>query len=96
MGQFVRTCIYGALGCAHVFTGDAEAPDGGATGKAGSSPATLRPPRPGGAAGLGSEAGGTISQVQQLLRTYDWFVRPLPALSPYVSLSSFHIHAHEI
>lgn len=90
MGQFVRTCIYGALGCADVFAGDAGALRWRSYGKAESSPATLRPSRPGGAAGPVSEAGGTVSQLRQpLSRTHDRFVRPLPALSPLVSLSFF-------
>lgn len=42
--------------------------------------------------------GGTVSQLRQLFRrTHDWFVHPLPALSPLISLSlSFHICAHKI
>lgn len=59
-------------------------------------------PRPGGPAGpcsaKGPFMGGTVSQLWQLFRrTHDWFVRPLPALSPLVSLSlSFHICADKI
>lgn len=71
--------------------------------KAGKAPSTLRPPQAwrSGRSLLykrGFEAGGTVSQLWHLFRRiHAWFVHPLPALSPLVSLSlSFHIHAHKI
>ena len=65
-------------------------------------PCLQKEANPGGPAGpcsaKGPFMGGTVSQLWQLFqRTHDWFVRPLPALSPLVSLSlSFHIRADKI
>lgn len=66
-------------------------------------PSTVRPPRAWRSCRSllcrrAFELGGPVSQLRQLFRrTHDWFVRPLPAPSPLVSLSlSFHIRAHKI
>ncbi|XP_057586546.1 uncharacterized protein LOC130850969 [Hippopotamus amphibius kiboko] len=72
---------------------------GGVTAKAGKAPSTVRPFQAWRSflSLLCKRVGGTVSQLWQLFRTHDWFVRPLPAVFPLVSLSlSFHIRAHEI
>lgn len=101
MGQFLRTCVSGALGCADVMAGDAERR--GRPPKAGRVSSILRPPQiwrscRSWLCKRAFEVGGPVSHLWQLFRrTHSWFVHPLPALSPSVSLSlPFHIRAHEI
>ena len=107
MDKVMRTCIYETLGYADIVKGMQKIGrprPGGVMAQARKAASTPRPARarPGGPAGPCSAnwpfMGGTVSQLWQLFRrTHDWFVRPLPALSPLVSLSlSFHIHAHKI
>lgn len=87
MGQFMRTCVYEALGCADIIAGAAEAQPWGSCGEG--TEKTFHTAATRDLAELQVPAGGTVSQLQQLFRTHDWSGHPPPALSPLVSLSFF-------